>query len=280
MLARQKTAPTLRGPDVATRWRAPLRLGLSVFGLAMLATFYASGGAGYDFMAYWTVDASAPYSTPIGLGAFHYPPPFVYLAAPLSLLPFDIAYVVWTILMVGLLIWMTRSWALAWCGFPPVASELFHGNIHIAMAALIVVGLRYPPALAVVGLAKLTTGVALLWPVFRRDLRSFVAASATVVGIVVVSLILQGSGVWAAWFDHLFVRAETTHIGGALIDIPLAVRLPVAVGLLAWVAKTDRPWTLVVAVALSMPLLWIHSLAVLVALPAVLRFSTSNADTT
>ena len=126
-------------------------------------------------MAYWAVDPSAPYATAIGLGAFHYPPPFVYLAAPLSLLPFDIAYVVWTILMVGLLIWMTRSWALAWCGFPPVASELFHGNIHIAMAALIVVGLRYPPALAVVGLAKLTTGVALLWPVFRRDWRSFLA---------------------------------------------------------------------------------------------------------
>src|SRR5687768_1851526 len=180
MRARLTTVPTLRGLDDGTRWRSPLRLGLSVLGIAMLATIYMAGGPGYDFMAYWAVDPSSPYATTIGLGAFHYAPPFAYLAGPLALLPFDVAYVVWTSIMVGLLVWLTRSWALAWCGFPPVASELFHGNIHIAMAALIVVALRYPPALAVVGLAKLTTGVALLWPLFRRDWRSFIQAAAAV----------------------------------------------------------------------------------------------------
>lgn len=244
----------------------------------MLATIYTAGGPGYDFMAYWAVDPSSPYTTTIGLGAFHYAPPFAYLAGPLSLLPFDVAYALWTSLMVALLVWMTRSWALAWCAFPPVASELFHGNIHIAIAALIVVGLRYPPALAVVGLAKLTTGVAMLWPALRRDWHGFVGSAAAVLGIVAVSLILQGTGAWAAWLDHLFVRAGTAHIGGALIDVPLAVRLPLAVGLVVWGATTDRRWTIPVVVAFSMPLLWIHSLAVLVALPSVLRSRADSGD--
>jgi hypothetical protein len=271
VLARLTTTANLRGWNEGTRWRSPIRLGLSALGVAMLATIFMAGGPGYDFMAYWAVDPSAPYATTIGLGAFHYAPPFAYLAGPLSFLPFNVAYVLWTSFMVSLLLWMTRSWALAWCAFPPVASELYHGNIHIAMAALIVVGLRHPPALAVVGLAKLTTGVTMLWPLFRRDWRGFIQAAATLLGIVAVSLILQGVGVWAAWIDHLFVRAETPHIGGALIDVPLAIRLPVAFGLVVWGARTDRRWTMPVAVALSMPLLWIHSLAVLVAMPSLVR---------
>jgi hypothetical protein len=278
VLARLANHSTLLDPKIVGRWRSPFRLGLSLIGLIILVRVFSTGGPGFDFMAYWAVDPSSPYVTTIGLGAFHYAPPFAYLAAPLSLLPFDVAYIVWTGLMAGLLVWLTRSWALAWCGFFPVTSELYHGNVHILMAALIVVGLRHPPALAVVGFAKLTTGVAMLWPIFRRDWSGFAVASATLVGIVGVSLVLQGADVWAAWVDHLFVRAETPHIGGAMINVPMVVRLPLAVGLVAWGATTDRRWTMPLAVALAMPLLWIHSLAVLVALPSLVRPRAERTD--
>jgi hypothetical protein len=271
VLARLTQHPILLDRTLDSRWRSPIRLGLSILGLITLATIYGAGGPGYDFMAYWAVDPSAPYETTLGLGAFHYAPPFVILAAPLSQLPFDLAYALWTTIMVTLLVWMTRSWALAWCAFPPVASELFHGNIHIALAALIVVGIRYSPALGIVGLAKLTTGVAMLWPVFRRDWRGVIETSAVILAIVAASVLLQGTEIWVAWFDHLSARAETTHIGGALIDVPLTLRLPVAVGLLAWGAVSDRRWTLPLAVTLSVPLLWAHSFAILVALPLVIR---------
>jgi Glycosyltransferase family 87 len=271
VLARLTKPPIPLDPAVVSRWRSPVRFGLSVLGVITLATIYSAGGPGYDFMAYWAVDPSSPYETTLGLGAFHYAPPFVFLAAPLSLLPFDMAYVVWTSVMAALLVWMTRSWALAWCAFPPVASELFHGNIHIAMAALIVVGIRYSPALGIVGLAKLTTSVAMLWPVFRRDWRGVIEAAAVVLAIVAASVLLQGTEIWGAWFAHLSARAETPHVGGALIDVPLALRLPAAAALLAWGAVSDRRWTLPVAVALSVPLLWAHSFAVLVAIPMVIR---------
>ena len=275
MLARLTKQPLTLDPAMVSRWRSPIRFGLSVLGLITLATIYSAGGQGYDFMAYWAVDPASPYETTLGLGAFHYAPPFVYLAAPLSLLPFDLAYAVWTSIMAALLVWMTRSWALAWCAFPPVASELFHGNIHIAMAALIVVGIRYSPALGIVGLAKLTTCVAMLWPLFRRDWRGVIEASAVVLAIVAASVLLQGTEIWAAWFAHLSARADTPHVGGALMDVPLTLRLPAAAGLLAWGAVSDRRWTLPVAVALSVPLLWAHSFAILVAVPMVMR---SRAD--
>jgi len=55
------------------------------------------------------------------------------------------------------------------------------------------------------------------------------------------------------------------------IDIPLVLRLPVAAAIVAWGAWTDRKWTVPLAAALAMPVLWIASFSVLAAIPAVGR---------
>jgi hypothetical protein len=52
--------------------------------------------------------------------------------------------------------------------------------------------------------------------------------------------------------------------------VPLIVRLPLAAGLVAWGGLTDRRWTVPVGVTLALPVVWLNSLAVLVALVPLL----------
>lgn len=257
------------------RWRAPVRLALSILGLTTLIVVYAGRTPGFDFYAYWAVDPGDPYRVVDGLGAFHYPPPLVWLAAPLQVLPFEAAYVVWTALLASVLVWLTRGWAVAWCAFPPVASELFHGNVHLLMAAALVAGFRYAAIWTFLPLAKVSTGVVLLWPLLRREWSRLLPPILTGLVVVVLSVLIQGIDIWTAWIHHLGVRATQPEDGGALLDISLLVRLPVAIAIASWGALTGRRWPGAVAVTLAMPLLWFHSLAVLV---AVQRLSGSPRD--
>jgi hypothetical protein len=266
----------LTGSVDLARWRSPIRLGLSAVGVAMIALVYAVPGPGFDFYAYWAVDPSDPYRIADGLGAFHYAPPVIWLAQPFQLLSFDAGYVVWTVLMAVLLVWMTRSWALAWCAFPPVASELYHGNIDLLLAAALVAGFRVAPTWVLLPLTKITTGINLLWPLIRRDVRPL--ASVAIVGLLVVgaSLALQGVDLWRAWVDHLLVRMGRPEAGGALIDVSIWLRLPVAIIAMAWASLTARRWAVPIAVALAMPLLWFHSLSVLVAIQPLWQGRATN----
>jgi hypothetical protein len=265
MMERTSQMDRLTGSIDMSRWRSPIRLGLSAVGVAMLVLFYSVPGAGFDFYAYWAVDPLDPYRIIDGLGAFHYAPPVIWLAAPFKLLPFDVGYVVWAVLMAGLLVWMTRSWALAWCAFPPVASELYHGNIDLLLAAALVAGFRAPVAWVLLPVTKVTTGINVLWPVLRRDVRA--TAIVLVVGFVVLSasIAVQGVDMWRAWIAHLGLRMGQPEAGGALIDFSLWLRLPMALVLMVWASITGRRWLAPLAVVLAMPLLWVHSFATLVA---------------
>ena len=55
------------------------------------------------------------------------------------------------------------------------------------------------------------------------------------------------------------------------IAIPLLLRLPVAAAIVIWGALTDRKWTVPLAAALAMPVLWIAAFSVLAAVFAVDR---------
>jgi hypothetical protein len=276
MIERSSALDRLTDSIDLDRWRSPIRLGLSAVGVAMLALVYSVRGPGFDFYAYWAVDPSDPYRIPDGLGAFHYAPPVIWLSEPFKLLSFDAGYVVWTVLMGALLVWMTRSWALAWCAFPPVASELYHGNIDIVLAAALVAGFRAPAAWVLLPITKITTGINLLWPVLRRDVRALAAVAIAGALIVGASLLIQGADLWRAWIDHLVVRMGRPEAGGALIDISLWLRLPFAVALMVWASRTSRRWLVPFAVALAMPLLWFHSLSVLVAIQPLWRSSPTR----
>jgi hypothetical protein len=159
-----------------SRQRA-IRDGLSIAGAVLLVGLYWVGrDPGYDAYAYWRASRGDPYSVATGLGAFHYSPVALAAIWPLGALPWPAAYGAVMALSGLALAWLGRSWTLAWLAFFPVASELYHGNIDLILAAAIVAGFRWPAAWAVVLHAKLTPGVGLLWFAVRRPARMAVAA--------------------------------------------------------------------------------------------------------
>ncbi len=253
------------------RYRRPVLLGLSIAGPILALGVFALRGAepGPDVYAYWAVDPSAPYAVNVGFAAFHYAPPFLLLAGILKLFSWPAVYVVWTAVLLVALWALCRSWALAALAFPPVAFELYHSNIHLLLALCVVLGFRYPAAWSFLLLTKVTPGIGLLWFLIRREWRSLGIAVGATVMVVLVSLAVT-PGLWGQWFAHLqSTGAEPNN--GALIDIPLLVRLPIAIAMVSWGALTDRRWTVLVAATLALPLLWVNSPSMLVGLAALLR---------
>jgi hypothetical protein len=247
-----------------------VRDGLSIVGVLLLVvTFVVGGSPGYDFYAYWSVDPADPYAVKEGFGAFHYAPPLVWLVGPLKLLPWPLAYWVWFVVLFAVLVWLARDWALAWLAFPPVASELYHGNIHLLIAAALVLSLRWPVAYAFLVLSKVAPGVTAIWWLVRREWRRLAVALGSA-GVVVAVSFLVAPGSWLAWAEHI---SSESNAAFNLLPIPLLVRLPVAAVVAVYAARSDRPWLLPVAAALALPLLWVHGLAILVAITPLYRLS-------
>src|SRR5688500_5775046 len=139
---------------------------------------------GYDAYSYWSIDLEDLYGRTIGsnlgLGAFRYAPPIAMLFAPLGLLPWWLFVWLWLAGMLATTFWLGGRWALVLLALPPVALELYHGNVHLLMAAGVALGFRHPWTWSFVILSKVTPGVGLLWFAVRREWRSLaVAAGAT-----------------------------------------------------------------------------------------------------
>ena len=63
-------------------------------------------------------------------------------------------------------------------------------------------------------------------------------------------------GAWAACLDVLISSATKTAGLWAAVPVPLWLRLPVVVVLVAWGPRTDRRWTVPVASMLALLVLW------------------------
>jgi hypothetical protein len=254
-----------RGGD----WQRLVWPALSVGGLFILWSAFQTPGAGFDFYTYWAVDPAHAYAGSFeGFNAFRYSPPLLWLAGPLKILPFETAYIGWFAIQFGVLVYLTGRWALAWLLFLPVTSELYHGNIHLLLAGSLVAGYRWPAFWAFLPLSKITTGSVLLDPLIRRDWRRLRTVALAVLVLVVVSELLTPNA-WGDWIGRLLgARLPTLDQGGAAaLEIPLALRLGAAVVIIVWAAWTDRRWPLAIALALSLPQLWIHGLSILTAIP-------------
>ena len=71
-------------------------------------------------------------------------------------------------------------------------------------------------------------------------------------------------GLWPAWIEFVLGTGFPPDTGTAfVVSIPLIVRLPAAVLLVIWGARTNRAWTLVTASMLALPVLWQVGLAML-----------------
>ncbi len=269
------------GPPGLSHQRA-LRDGLVIAGLlfaAYLVVIVAPGArtVGFDAFAYWSVNLDHPYARVAGeLGAFPYTPIAARLFAPAAALSWPAFWWLWSAALVGTVIWLGWRQALLVLAFPPVAFELYHGNVHLLIAAAIALGMRYPAAWAFVLVTKVTPGVGLIWFAMRREWRHLGIALGVTAALVAVSLAVDGR-LWREWIVDGLLPVANGPSQQFYVGIPLLIRLPAAALLVAWGARTDRPWTIPASAALALPVLWISGLSILAAIPAVERLRIRSA---
>jgi hypothetical protein len=261
-----------------------VRVVLSVVGLFMV-WLVVSGllsdqtNLGYDARAYWGYPRDAVYAGPgesAGYGIYRYSPVFVPLMTLFSQVPWPVFAVAWIAISVGVYLWLAGPWWLALLAFPPFVIEMRMGNVHMLLALAIVLGFRWPATWSFVLLTKVTPGVGLLWFAIRREWRALgIALGATAV-LVALSAALA-PGLWLDWVRSLTQTSEP-NVPLAVV-VPLWPRLIAAVLVVAWGARTNRRWTVVVGATMALPVLWFHGLAMLVGVVALQRGLPDRAST-
>jgi hypothetical protein len=221
-----------------------------------------------DMHTYWATGAGFSYaeSDPYVIGAYLYAPAFAQAISPLTWLPWPWFAALWTASIAAVYIWLVGRWA-----FPlllltaAVALELYLGQIDVFIAAAVVIGFRYPAVWAFPLLTKVAPGIGLLWFVVRREWRNLAIALAATVAIAAVSAVLAPS-LWRDWYDLLYRSVvDRQVVEGAYLAIPIWLRLPIAVAVIIWGARTDRHWTVPIGILLTMPILWLNVFSLLVA---------------
>ena len=158
---------TKRLTELAHRNRRALRDALILIGLLRAAVYFFVQDihpwtfVGIDARAYWRVDLAHPYASS-GVGEFStylYSPAFAQFLSPLYVLPFEAFFVLWTAASVSVLYWLVRPWPWALLILLlPWTYELFVGQVHLFIAAAIVLGFRWPSLWAFNILTKVTPG--------------------------------------------------------------------------------------------------------------------------
>jgi hypothetical protein len=264
-------------PDRQARRRRAVRDGLIISGwlatgFALIVVTSIVHSVGYDAYSYWSIDFADLYGRAMGsnfaVGAFRYAPPIAFLFGPFGALPWWLYLWLWEALMLALIAWLGGRWALVLLALPPVALELYHGNVHLLIAAAIVLGMRYPAAWSFVLLTKITPGVGLLWFAARREWRSLAVALGATAAISAAAFVVAPH-YWREWLESIFSNlAEPQSYS---LPPPAPIRLPIAALIVIWGARTDRPWTVAVAATLGLPIIWPHGLCVLAAAIPFLR---------
>ena len=225
---------------------------------------------GQDALSYWGPRLAAPYAQAdwTTVGAYVYSPAFLQLVSPLQHLPWIAFMGLWTAVLMLAVRFLTGPRLFA-IGVLLATVELVGGNISLLLAVAIVIGFRWPAAWALVLLTKVTPGIGLLWFAVRGEWRNLAIALGATVAVMAVSWTMM-PWAWSEWVSVL------TNVAGrngtwAAVPIPLLIRLPFAVAIVVWGARTDRRWAVPVAAMLALPALWYGGLTMLLAVIALQR---------
>lgn len=221
----------------------------------------------FDLHAYWITRAGVDYANQHAgpAGTYLYSPAFAQAIRPLTLLPLQVFAAIWTAIGAALLLWLTGRHVLLVALLPPVLITLVQGQLDLAFAVVAVLGLRFPALWVVPLLTKITPGIGIVWFLVRREWRSFIIALGATLGVMAVSFLLDQGG-WASWVAMLLRAEFPSDPQLVYLDIPLTVRLPIALLVITWGARTSRRWTIPVAMTLAMPIVWANSVTILVAM--------------
>jgi hypothetical protein len=227
-------------------------------------------GSGHDARPYWITLLARPYDDSVvgAFGAYLYSPVFLQVIAPLRALSWIGFMGAWEAILVVATAALAGPALLAPIGLLLVP-ELLGGNITVLLALAIVAGFRWPATWSFVLLTKVTPGIGLLWFAVRREWRSLGIALGATLAVIAISFVVLPDA-WRHWIDVL-VAGATTDVTSGSIPIPLLARLPVAIVLLVWGARTDRRWVVPVACLLALPVIWYGSLALLVGVVPLVR---------
>jgi hypothetical protein len=227
-----------------------------------------------DAMAYWRPNLDDLYGgRQVGvMSTYLYSPAFAQLISPLGLLPWEAFAALWSGVNLGLLFWLVGPFVAAillWIP-GPVADEISTGNIHLLLAAAIVIGFRQSAAWAFPLLTKITPGVGVLWFAGARQLRPLLVALGVTIAISLVSFALAPAA-WVEWVDTLRRSAGVPSGEVAVIPGPLWLRAAIGAAVAVAAGITGLRWLVPVAVTLALPVPWSSGLAVLVGSLALTR---------
>ncbi len=276
--------------DAPAGWGA--RLGPVFFVVVIASTLTIAGVAsnltidylGWDSRAYYdALRSSDPYSgAAVGeIGSFLYPPPFLQVLAPAGQLPWPIFLFSWTALLTAATADMLRRVPARYRYLWPIllflaGADIWAGNINLLLAYGAMIALTYPAAWAILALTKVTAAVGALWHGFRGQWAELgIAIFVTAAGAAVS--FLAAPDLWADWFEIVFGASPNTLYATAL-PIPLFLRLPLAIGLVWWAARSDRAWLVPVACLLALPVIWFNGLSMLLGAAALLDARTEAAS--
>lgn len=243
-------------------------IGLVAFWVWAITTQPAFGGKpfGVDAEAYWGANLADPYSGPaVGLpGAYLYSPAFLQAFAPLQLLPWEWFIGLWLAVQLVALGWLlTPLGAVVVLAFPPAASEVLIGNIHILIGVALVVSMRHPGSWALPLLTKPSLAVGVVWYLARREWSRAGTAVGVTVAIALASFAIAPN-LWLEWYRRIGAAQGT---GGMAWTAFFGARL-VAALLLSWYAGVrNRPNFLPIALYLALPIPWLEGLTLLAAVP-------------
>jgi hypothetical protein len=250
----------------------------AIVGCVVLAVAHLFGllDIGVDAYTYWTADPASPYgaTAPGTAQAYFYSPAFAQITAPIHVLPWQVFIALWTVALTVALVWQAGLWTALALLLVPVFVDLTVGNIHLVLGAAILLGFRWPWTWAFVVLTKITPGVGLLWFAFRREWRSLAIALGATAVVAAVSFAFNPS-LWFEWVGVLTAAASAPD-WTFIVPIPVWFRLPVAVAILFWGARTDRRWTVPFASCIALPVLWLNGFAMLVAMLPLLARTASE----
>lgn len=239
-----------------------------------------NGGYFHDSLAYWRPDFDDLYGTGrVGVeSTYLYSPAFAQLMAIPGLLPWPIFALLWSGLNLAALVWMAGP-LLAAVFFlvpgSPIVDEISTGNIHLLLAAAIVLAFRAPPksaaSWALLLLTKVTPGVALAWHLGARQWRSLGVAIGFTVAIVVVSFAVAPS-LWFEWFATLS-RSGGVPVPSEIGVIPGPLWARTAAGAVVAIVGGLGGWRWVapVAATIALPVTWSSGLSLLVGVIGLFR---------
>jgi hypothetical protein len=193
---------------------------------------------------------------------FPYPPTFIIFLWPLNLLPFELAYLVWTVVTLVLFVWavIATCTRLPLCVLgailaPASIFNIAFGQSGFFSAALIIGGVRLAGSKPIVsgiliGILSYKPQLGFLVPIALASAghwRAFGAACVTVLGLAAIATVAFGWAVWPAWVSMLpaysaIFHSSTNHLQlmpTVMANLQMAgISLPIAAGVQTLVTIT------------------------------------------